>query len=360
MAEAGIRIDGERPWDLQVHDARFYRRILGGGSLALGESYMDGWWDAEALDESLARMLRVRLKERVRRSWRALWTVAKARLLNLQSTRRAYRIGRHHYDRGNDLYRAMLDRRMVYSCAYWKEAETLDEAQEAKLDLICRKIGLQAGHRVLDVGCGWGSFARFAAERYGAEVVGVTVSEEQVALGRELCRGLPVEIRLQDYRALEGQFDRIVSVGMFEHVGYKNYGTFMDVMKRCLKPEGLLLLHSIGTNISDTKSDPWINAYIFPNGMAPSARQIAEAAEGRLVMEDWHNIGPHYDPTLMAWHRNFEAHWDALKHRYDERFYRMWRYYLLACAGTFRARYNHVWQIVFSHRGLPGGYTSIR
>ncbi len=360
LDEADIQIGGDRPWDIQVHRTDFYRRVLAGGSMALGEAYMDGWWDCDALDEFTCRVLRAGLREKAGTSWRLIWNVVRARLLNRQSRSRAYHIGEAHYDKGNDLYRAMLDRRMVYSCAYWKQADTLDEAQEAKLDLICRKIGLRSGQRVLDIGCGWGGFAQYAAEEYGAEVVGITVSKKQVRLARERCAGLPVEIRYQDYRDLDESFDHIVSVGMFEHVGPKNYRTYMEVVKRCLRPEGLFLLHTIGASTTSDVVDPWIDTYIFPGGVIPSTKQIAEAAEGLFVHEDWHNFGADYDPTLVAWHENFERHWDALRERYDERFRRMWNYYLLMSAGNFRARANQVWQIVFSHDGLPGGYESVR
>ena len=214
--------------------------------------------------------------------------------------------------------------------------------------------------RVLDIGCGWGGLARYAAETHGVRVTGVTVSERQVELAREVCRGLPVEIRLQDYREVEGRFDRVVSVGMFEHVGVDNYRTYMQVVHRCLGAGGLCLLHTIGGNTSVRAVDPWVRAHIFPNSMLPSAAQIAAAAEGLFVIEDWQSLGPHYDRTLMAWHANFAAAWERLRAAYDERFFRMWRYYLLASAGSFRSRSNQLWQIVFSKGGLRGGYRPSR
>ena len=157
-----------------------------------------------------------------------MWNVLKARLVNLQSTSRAYNIGKKHYDIGNELYKNMLDKRMNYSCGYWKNSKTLDQAQEAKLDLICKKVGLKPGMKILDIGCGWGSFVKFAAEKYKVKAVGITVSKEQAKLARELCKGLPIEIRLQDYRELNEKFDRIISIGMFEHVGPKNYKTYVN------------------------------------------------------------------------------------------------------------------------------------
>ncbi len=359
LERADVRIGGDRPWDIHVHDPRWYRRVLGGGSLAFGESYMDGWWDCDALDELVARLLAANL-DRAIRTWQAALGVAWVAVVNQQSRRRAFQIGERHYDIGNDLYTAMLGRTMAYSCGYWATANTLDAAQDAKLDLICRKIGLHAGQRILDIGCGWGSFVKFAAERYGTSAVGITVSKEQASLARERCTGLPVEIRLQDYRDLNERFDHVISVGMFEHVGYKNYRTFMDVVRRCLKEDGLFLLHTIGGNCSVRRSEPWITKYIFPNSMLPSITQIGTAIEGRLVMEDWHNFSTDYDRTLMAWHANFDAAWPTLEEKYGERFGRMWRYYLLSCAGTFRSRQNQLWQIVLSPSGVHGGYRSVR
>ncbi len=352
---AEVEINGKNPWDLQVHDTRLYDRVLRDSSLGLGEAYMDGWWDAEAVDQFIHRALLADLDMKVRGNWRIALHFLRARLFNLQSSSRAYEVGQRHYDLGNDLYCAMLDRRLNYTCAYWKNARNLDEAQEAKLELVCRKIGLDKnpGMHILELGCGFGSFAKYAAEKYGAQVLGVTVSKEQVALGMEMCRGLPVELRLQDYREVQGTYDAVISIGVMEHVGYKNYATYMEVVDRCLKPGGIAFVHTIGYNASGTTGEPWSLKYIFPNGMLPSIAQLGAAMEKKFVMEDWHNIGPHYDPTLLAWHSNFEKAWPELKKQYDERFYRMWRYYLLSSAGGFRSRHTQLWQIVFTRRGSP-------
>jgi cyclopropane-fatty-acyl-phospholipid synthase len=270
-------------------------------------------------------------------------------LLNLQHVRRTFHIGQHHYDIGNSFYQLMLNYRMIYSCAYWKDAEDLEAAQEAKLDLACRKIGLESGMRVLDIGCGWA--AKFAAERYGVEIYGVTVSEEQVKYARSICQGLPVIIEMKDYRVINGKFDRAYSLGMSEHVGYKNYPTFMEVVRKCLVDDGLFLLHSIGGNVSDSYGNPWVERYIFLNSMLPSIKQIGAAIEDRLILEDWQNFGPGYDRTLLAWHANFERNWPNLCSDYDERFYRIWRFYLLGFAGAFRTRHTQLWQIVLSPQG---------
>ncbi|QKT03951.1 cyclopropane fatty acyl phospholipid synthase [Ectothiorhodospiraceae bacterium 2226] len=351
---AEIRLYGSRPWDIELHTPEVAARVFAGGSLALGESYMAGEWDVPQLDEFFFRLLRARLHARVH-PLRLAWHALRARLVNLQTPQRAAQVGEVHYDLGNDLYRAMLDRRMTYTCGYWAEARTLDEAQEAKLDMVCRKLGLRPGMRVLDIGCGWGSFIKYAAEHYDVECLGVTISKEQAAVAREVCAGLPVEVRLQDYRDLAGRYDRIASIGMFEHVGRKNYRTYMQVAARCLKDDGLFLLHTIGKNRRRNVPDPWLDKYIFPNGDLPSLDQIAEAVEDLFVIEDLHNFGADYDKTLMAWHSNFEAAWPQLAH-YGERFRRMWRYYLLSCAGAFRARAVQLWQLVLAKPGLLGGY----
>ena len=269
-------------------------------------------------------------------------------------------VGKRHYDIGNDLYQAMLGKTMAYSCGYWKDADNLDEAQIAKFDLICRKIGLKKGDRILDIGCGWGGFLKFAAENYGAGGVGITISNEQVTLAKELCKNLPIEIHLQDYRNFQGKFDHIISIGMFEHVGVKNYRVFMSKAQELLKDDGLFLLHTIGLNQSSIPTDPWLEKYIFPNGILPSIDQISKSVEGLFTMEDWHNFGADYDKTLMAWFDNFNKNWPQLKEKYSERFYRMWKYYLLSCAGIFRSRNIQLWQTVFSKKGVSGGYKSIR
>lgn len=353
---ADVKINGNRPWDIRIRNRDFYERLLAGGSLALGESYMDGWWGCEALDQLFDRILRARLDKKVKKEKRILWAILKAKMINAQSISKAYVIGERHYDIGNRLFATMLDKRMIYSCGYWKKAKTLDQAQEAKLDLICRKMGLNPGMTVLDIGCGWGGFAKWAAEKYDIKVFGITVSREQVKFAKKYCQGLDAKIELQDYRELKEKFDRIVSIGMFEHVGSRNYRTYMEVVHRCLKTDGLFLLHTIGRNTSVNSTDAWIKKYIFPNSMLPSAKQITSAAEGLLVLEDWHSFGQYYDKTLMAWRDNFTKNWGKIKDAYDERFYRMWTYYLLLCAGSFRSRRNQLWQIVFSKRGIKGGY----
>jgi len=355
---ADIQTNGQRPADMQIHDKRVFQRILANGSLGLGEAYMDGWWDCEQIDQFITKIIRANFRKNVA-PLSLLWPTLQARMMNLQSLGRAFQVGEAHYDIGNDLFERMLDKRLTYSCGYWKNARDLDSAQEAKLDLICRKIGLKPGQEVLDIGCGWGSFAGFAAERYGARVTGVTVSKEQVKWLEQRYDSLPVKALVQDYRQLQGEYDHVVSIGMFEHVGRKNYREFMQVVKRCLKPGGLFLLHTVGRLNTRNAAEPWSNKYIFPNAQLPSMADISTAAENLFVLEDMHNFSAFYDKTLMAWHENFEKHWAELANKYGERFYRMWRYYLLTNAGAFRSRRLQLWQLVFSYEGLSGGYERV-
>lgn len=357
---ADIEVNGNRPWDIRVINNDFYSRVLKQGTLGLGESYMDGWWECEKLDEFFNRVIRAELKQKIKITPSLVWHYVKSLLFNSQNKKKSSEVIEKHYDLGNDLYEKMLDKRMVYTCAYWKTAKSLDEAQEAKLDLVCRKLGLKPGMKILDIGCGFGSFLKYAAEKYGIEGVGITLSKEQAAYARESLKNLPIEIRIQDYRDIDEKFDAIASIGMFEAVGYKNFRGFMKVAERCLKDDGLFLLHTIGNRVSVTTVNPWINRYIFPNGMLPSLKQISKAIERIFLVEDLHNFGRDYDLTLMEWYRNFDRNWGSLKGKYGERFYRMWKYYLLSCAGAFRARNIQLWQIVLSKKGVRGGYTSVR
>ncbi len=360
LAEAGIAVNGPNPWDMQVHDERVYARVFAQGSLGLGEAYMDGWWDCEALDELIARAVTHRVQERIPRNLPTALLHLQARLANRQTKRRAFIVGEVHYNLGNDLFENTFDSRITGSCGYWKDAADLDAAQDAKLDLICRKIGLRPGQRVLDIGCGWGAFMGFAAEKYGAECYGVTVSKEQVAYIHERYAGLPVRAELKDYRDVEGEFDHVASMGMFEHVGPKNYRAYFETAHRVLKEDGFFLLHTIGGNRSVNQIDPWLDKYIFPNGALPSVAQIGRAIEGLFVVEDWHNFGADYDKTLVAWFEKFDSNWHKLREKYGERFYRMWKYYLLTCAGGFRARHIQLWQVALAKRGVRGGYATVR
>lgn len=359
LERADVSIDGNSPGDIRVHDERLFDRLIAQGSLGLGEAYMDGWWDCENLDVFFAKLLRTGADEAARSRHHTLLFL-KSTLLNMQTQSRSRRVAERHYNLGNEFYADMLDPGMHYTCAYWEKASTLEEAQNAKCELICRKLMLEPGDSVLELGCGWGGFAEYAARNYGCRVTAYNIAEEQVKYARERCKDLNVEIVLDDYRAARGRYDKVVSIGMFEHVGPKNYRTVMQVANRCIKDTGLFLAHMIGRNTTRVATDPWFDKYIFPGGVIPSIQKISEAAEGIFVVEHFHNFGQYYDDTLMAWYANFQKNWHKHAQTYGERFFRMWTYYLMSCAGAFRSRNNHLWHWVFSKRGVLGGYRGLR
>ena len=361
LSKAGVTVGGDAPQDIHVHDDGIWTRILRDRELGLGETYMDGGWDANQLDVFLTVLQTADLRSLVTPSPQMLVLAAKSKLTNLQSKARAGRNARAHYNIGNELYERMLDESMIYSCAYWKDIDdepttegALDAAQQAKLDLICRKLGLAAGMTLLDVGCGWGGFAQFAAQHYQVQVTGVSPAQEQVSVAKQRCAGLPVRIIEGDYRDLTGTFDRITSIGMMEHVGPKNLPTFFDKCRELLDPDGMMLHHTIGSNDWKTVGDPWFDRYIFPGGVLPSLGQIAKAAQSHWTIEDVHNFGPYYAKTLSAWDHNISARWAEIPH-YDARFRRMWHYYLMSSAAGFTSRAIQLWQIVFTRakRSLP-------
>ncbi len=358
----GIKLNGKNPWDITVHNEKFYDRVLAGGSLGLGEAYMDGWWDSADLEETVYRLLRARIDKQVRPTLKLARDYAGAYLRNRQSVHRSYKNAQAHYDIGNDLYVPMLGQTMAYSCAYWKHAKTLDDAQLAKYELICQKLTLKRGKRVLDIGCGWGGLAMHMAQKYKVEVVGITPATQQAAYIREHAKALGVKVVEQDYREFKTRtkFDRVVSVGMAEHIGTKNLPSYFAKVSEVMKDDGIFLLHTIGNNKSVRTTEPWIGKYIFPGSVLPSLAQLARVVEDSFVVEDVHNFGPDYEKTLLAWHKNFKKAWLTIKDGYDERFKRMWEYYLLTCAAAFKARGIQLYQIVLTKQGETPHYEPVR
>lgn len=360
LLQAAVEVNGSAPWDIQVHNFDFYKRAVTQGTLGLGESYMDGWWSCDAVDQLFHRIIRAELHKKMTIPFPKKISVIVNQLLNMQTRNRSRRVVDEHYDPDSEIILSFLDPYNQYTCGYFKDTNDLNKAQEQKLDLICRKLMLTPEDMVLDIGCGWGGFARFAAERYDCKVTGISISSEQIKYAKKFCEGLPVSFVTSDYRDLRGSFTKVLICGMIEHVGYKNYRTLIKQVYNCLEDNGLFLLQTIGGNTSVSSGDRWLMKYIFPNSMLPSIQQITTAFEGLFVLEDLQNFGQYYDPTLMAWHDNFTRNWPGIKDRYDERFFRMWTYYFLHLAGSFRVRLNQLWQFVFSKRGVPGGYHPIR
>ncbi len=360
LNQAGIFVGGNNPWDIKVNDERFFKSIVKDGELGLGESFMKGWWTSPKMDQMIFKLFEGNIQEKVKENLKTLLWIAFTKITNFQTKNKAKLVGLKHYDIGNKLYSLMLDDRMNYSCGYWNNTSDLNTAQENKLNVICQKLKLKPGMHVLDIGCGWGAFGKYAAEKYDVKTTGITISKNQKLLGEKLCEDLPVKFELKDYRDIKGVYDRVVSIGMLEHVGYKNYKNFFRTVNNSLSDDGIALIHTIGSNRTVTTTSAWLDKYIFPNGMIPSIKQIGDAIEKSFVMEDWHNFGHYYDTTLMSWFNNFEKNQDKIANDYDEKFFRMWQYYLLSNAAAFRARYNQLWQIVLTKKGIIGGYQSIR
>ncbi|MCM2304160.1 MAG: cyclopropane fatty acyl phospholipid synthase [Elusimicrobia bacterium] len=351
LSRAGIAVGGGRPWDIRVADPEFYRRALTGGGPALGESYADGWWEADRLDEVFHRLFRAGLHERLAPGpWPGLRALA-GRFRDFRASLRSHGSAGARSGPGGDVFQAMLGARMSFTCAYWKGARNLDEAVEGGMELVCRKLELKRGMSVLDLGCGWGAFARYAAERHGVSVTGVDIDAERVKLGRELCKGLPVALRVQDHKEVRGRFDRVVSIGLMENVALGDYRASMAAAAQCLKADGIALIHAVGRNDGALRVDPWLDRSLFPDGAAPTLARLAGAMEGHFVAEDVHNLGPHYDPTLLAWHDNLARRWPELRGRYGDRAYRTLKVSLLCAAGGFRARRSQLFQIVMTRPG---------
>lgn len=359
LSLADIEVNGRNPWDIQIKNPDTYKRSIIDGHLGLGESYMEGWWDCDDLEEFFYRILDAKIDKKIIPPILIFGKIIGA-VFNMQKSSRVFDVANTHYNLDVDLFEAMLGRKMIYSCGYWKEATNLDDAQEAKLKLIFDKLELKEGESVLDIGCGWGGAAMFAAGRYNTKVRGTTISIGQAEEARKRTKYSNVNIDFIDYRNITGKYDKIYSIGMFEHVGYKNYRSYFEVVNRCLKRDGLTLLHTIGTNTPSTAGDPWTNKYIFPNGMLPSASQITKAYEGLFVLEDWHCFGYDYSLTLKEWFKNFDVYWDKMLFKKDDTFYRMWKYYLLSFSGAFRSRNIQVWQILLSKEGIRGRHEVCR
>ena len=353
LSPIDVEIGGNRPWDIQVRDPRFYRRVLLEGALGLGESYMEGMWDCADLEELVYRFIRGGVERVVQLLPNVVGLNLVANVLNRQTKTKSLRVAREHYDLDNDLFFNFLGKYHNYSCAYYRDTEDLDVAQLQKMNLICDKLGLTATDRVLDVGGGWGEIARHMATRHGCKVTSINISEEQMRYSREHCRGTSVDIVRRDYRDLDGEYDKIAVIAMLSHVGYKNYRTMFETLHRHLVPDGIVLVETVGANVSLAHCNPWLDRYIFPGAQFPSIKQIAEAVEGLFVIEDIHNFGPSYTKTLRAWNANFQRNWPTLAKRYDERTRRMFEFFFLTVAAFFRARDHQNWHLVLSRQGAP-------
>ncbi len=362
LLSADIRIDGSRHGDIQVHNEKFYRRVAAGGSLALGEAYMDGWWDCDDLGEFTRKIVKGRLK--VPLDLHAAKIYLMSVIGNLQTPQGSKRVADVHYELPSKMYALFLGPSNQYTSFYYAHTDNDVQAEEARLELICRKLKLNKNDRVLDIGCGWGGFAKYAAQKYGCHVTGVSIAREQIKFARQYAKGLSVQFKIQDYRQLKGSYDKIFSGGMLEHVGYKNYPTYMKKIAELLTDDGIAVIDCIGGNVPGKGPNPWVGKYIFPNSMVPSPSQISSAFEKHLVLEDWHNFRHDYSRTARYWKNEFIKNWGKIQALdqtlFNERFYRMWLYYLSLFEGAFEASHIQQWQLVFVKPSNNASYTSER
>ena len=346
LARAGVSIGGKESCDIQVADQRFYRVVLTQGSLGLGEAYLRGWWTCNDLEELSYRLIQSGLYKASLLLPLPLVADLVHATFNQQSKEKSLRVAVQHYSLGNDIFLSFLGSYHNYSCGYYLETDDLDEAQRLKLEKGCRLLDLRPGDRVLDVGGGWGEFARYAATHHGCQVTSINIADEQIKFAKEYCKDASVEVRRCDYRDITGRFDKIMVMAMLTHVGYKNYRQFMEIMARCLEPGGMMLIESVGGHKSMKNCEPWINRYIFPGGVLPSLRQIDAAIAGLFSRKVLDEFGSSYVHTLRAWNRNFLQAWPAHQCRYDERVRLMFEYFFQTVAGAFRAGYLLHWHIL--------------
>jgi cyclopropane-fatty-acyl-phospholipid synthase len=350
------------PVRLTIRDAAFFRRLATRGKLGLGESYTAGEWDADdlvALFELLLRNADRAAADHVR--IRRVLDL-RPRLQRRNGLVRSRRNIAYHYDLGNELFALMLDETMTYSCAVFERPEmTLAEAQRAKYDRLCTLLDLRPDDHVLEIGCGWGGFARHAAERHGCRVTGITISHEQATLARERTHGLTVEILEQDYRTVEGAFTKVVSVEMVEAIGADQFGAFFATIDRVLAPRGRAAVQSILVPEQRwdryRRSPDWIERYVFPGCLIPSLEALTQAAarHSGLGIYAVAEIGEHYAETLRRWRANFHARIDEVRELgYDRRFERTWDFYLAFCEAAFRTRALRDAQLLLARPGAAG------
>lgn len=350
LEKMDIQVGGNRAWDIQIHSPDFARRVMTMGGLGLGDSYIEGDWDANSVDSFINHILRARLDKEIKSFGMSISSL-KSRFHSLAKGQKPWKFQDVLRNLPNEFFEAILGTNMSFTSGYWAAgAKTLEEAQQARRDMTCKKLNLKQGMRLLDAGSGWGGFSAFAAEHYGVECVCISSFKGQHEWASQHYAHLPIEFVQNESLMLDGMFDCIVSIDRFEHLPQKNYRVYLEMGDRILEEDGLLLLQSTGKNERRLNGKHWFDTHILQNNSLPTIAQIAGATNGLFVMEDMHNFGSDYDKTLMAWYQNFEAAWPALQKQYkfDEKLYRTWKYYLLSSAGAYRANDLQQWQCIFS------------
>ena len=349
------------PVHLRFTSSKWEREVALDPALKLGEAYMEGGF--EFVKGDIYKLLEIIFESTGPVAENQMWMKAMSfirtatkRFVQMNTLKRSARNVQHHYDLSGKLYDLFLDPDRQYSCAYFQTPDTdLNEAQLAKKRHLAAKLQVSKGEKLLDIGCGWGGLGLYFARVLGADVTGVTLSHEQFGIANQRAKALGLENRakflLEDYRNLNAQFDKIVSVGMFEHVGIGHFKEYFDHVKRLLKPDGRFVLHSIGRSGEPGATNPWIAKYIFPGGYIPSLSEVIPVIEkSGLIITDIEILRLHYAETLKAWRQSFLAHWDEAKALYDERFCRMWDFYLAASESAFRWQGMMVFQIQLAHK----------
>lgn len=350
---------------VKVLDESAWFDIITKGNLGIAEGYMHGKIEVDPLPffRTIMNGTSVGTRRKEGSDYLGLVmqvlslpTMLMGRFVNMQSRELSTRVTKQHYDAGNDLYEVMLGPTMAYTCGYWKGAKNLEEAQKNKFDLILRKLQLKPGMKVADLGCGWGTAAAYMHEHGKADVTAVSLSEQQVKWAKDHLEKPGLKYIWSDYRDIcddpkqAGTFDRIYSIGMLEHVGYKNYEPFFSCVKRLLKPDGLAVVHTIGEPDFVPASDPFLDKYIFPGAVIPALSALTPAFENHFILEDFHNFGYDYALTLAAWSDNAKAFFKKNPTAYTPEFQRMWDYYLRMCEALFELRINQLWHFVLSPR----------
>jgi cyclopropane-fatty-acyl-phospholipid synthase len=364
LAGADIEVGRSPSAEIIVHDDSFYRDVLTTGSLGLGDSYIDGKWDCEKIDELIYKILTLGIHQKLAPVYNIAGEI-KRRALNLQSRERAKQVIEEHYDLPSEFYASFLDPYFQYTCARFEGTADLDKAQEIKMGNICKKLGLKAGDKVMDIGGGWGGLAHFMASNCGVEPTVVTLSKTQ-AEHIKRTRGDEIKVQLCDYRdipdELNGRFDAVTAVGILEHIGHQNYADFMGAVDRVLKPSGKLLIHTLYTPQSRPVSNAWLHKHIFPNGeLAPremieenlsSDFEPADGPNGEKSTEEpaFEDITPNYFPTLHTWKDRLTESQKAGKINLSEREFRKWIYYFMSCAGAIKAGHMRVGQFLYGKK----------
>ena len=349
-----ITINGNNPQDIIVTNNKFYNMALTNGELGVSESYMYGYWYSNDLYSTIYQLCsNYKSISYYDFNINDVLSILSRKIFNQQTISRALVDVQSHYDIGNDLYTRMLDKNMQYTCGFWQDTNDLDTAQLQKMKIIGQKLNLKPGDTLLDIGCGWGYLINYLSKEYNVKGLGITLSEEQLSYAKnEFKNNENVDYKLMDYRNIPKnmKFNKIVSFGMLEHVGVKNYNDYFNIVYDHLENNGLALIHTIGrqSNITNAQAtSDFIDKYIFPGSYIPCWEELSPIVSRKFFIHDWHNFGQYYNKTLLAWHKIINSKWNEIPN-YNEEFKKMWNFYLISSAVSFELCHLKLWQILIS------------